>query len=97
MNTNKKTPRIANTSQHKAARVAGFACLIFMICSILHFYIVEVNLIVSENTAAIANFIKTNELLFRIGIAGDLIIFISSIILSLALYVILRTINKTIN
>lgn len=85
-----------DTSQHKAARVAGLAYLFFMIGSILHFSIVELKLIVSENTAEIANFIKTNELLFRIGIAVDLIIFINGMILFMALYVILKPVNKNL-
>ena len=67
-----------------------------MIGSILHFSIVKLNLIVSENTAEIANFIKTNELLFRIGIAVDLIIFINGMILFIALYVILKPVNKNL-
>jgi len=95
MNTNKKTPR-ADTSQHEAGRVAGFMFLFFIVASILHYTVVELNLIVSDNTSEIANFIKINELLFRVGIAIDLILFISGIILSMALYVILKPVNKNL-
>ena len=35
-----------------------------------------------------------NELLFRIGVANDIIVFVLVVFLSLALYVILKTVNK---
>ena len=81
-------------SIQRTARVAGFAYLFFIVGSLLHFSIIEINLIVSENTGAIAHFIQTHELQFRLGIVGDLIIFMTGIILAQALYVMLKIINK---
>ncbi len=81
-------------SIQKTARVAGFAYLFFIAASIFHFSLIDLNLIVSENIAVIVDFIQTNELQFRVGIIGDLIIFITGIILALALYEILKIINQ---
>ncbi len=96
MNTNKMTVRIADTSQLIAARVAGFAYLLIIIISILNVNFVDSKLIVSGNDAATANNIMANDLLFRIGIAGVLILYTSVVVLSLALYVILKTVNKNL-
>jgi hypothetical protein len=95
-NTNKMTARIADTSQLIAARVAGFAYLLIIILSILNVNFIDSKLIVSGNDAATANNIMANDLLFRIGIAGVLIIYTSVVVLSLALYVILKTVNKNL-
>jgi len=57
---------------------------------------VDSKLIVSGNDAVTANNIMANDLLFRIGIAGVLIIYTSVVVLSLALYVILKTVNKNL-
>jgi len=83
----------SDESLQKAAKVAGLVYLLWMIGSILHHSLVELNLIVSDNTASVANFITNNELLFRIGIAGDFLLFTCGVILSLALFIILRTVN----
>jgi len=70
--------------------------LFFVLASILHYTFVELHLVVSENTSAIANFIQTHELLFRIGIADHIIVFMSGTILSLAFYRILTPVNRNL-
>lgn len=82
------------SSQRKAAKVAGGAYLFWMIGSILHHSLVELNLIVADNTATITRFIVNNELLFRVGIVIDLVLFTCGVILALALFILLRTIHK---
>jgi hypothetical protein len=57
---------------------------------------VESRLIVSGNDAATVNNIMANELLFRIGIVGEIMMFVLVVLLSLALYVILKTVNKNL-
>jgi hypothetical protein len=91
MNSDKTTD-----TQQKAARVAGFLYLIIIITSILSMILVESKLIVPGDAAATVNNIMANELLFRIGAAYDLIMFASVVILSVALYVILKTVNKNL-
>ena len=87
---------IADIPLRKAARVAGFLYLLIIITSLLSMIFVESNLIMPGNDAATFNNIMANELLFRIGVAYDLIMFASVVILSLALYVILKTVNKNL-
>jgi hypothetical protein len=90
------TTHVADTSQQKAARVAGLAYVLIIISAILNLIFVESNLIVSGNDAATVNNIMANELLFRIGITSDIIMFVLVVLLSLALYVILKTVNKNL-
>ena len=78
------------------AKVAGFAYLLIIITPIIKFFFVESNLIVSGNNATTASNIMANEFLFRICIACDLIMYTSVVLLSLALYVILKTVNKNL-
>ncbi|MCP4214026.1 MAG: DUF4386 domain-containing protein [bacterium] len=96
MDTDKKVAGNAATSQRKAVKVAGGLYLFYIIASILHFSMVEVHIVGAGNAAETANFIKANELLFRIGIFGDLIIFSSGLFLSIALYTILKVVNKNV-
>jgi len=88
------TSRIADISQRKATRVAGIAFLLTLIIPILSTIFVYSKLIVSGNAVATANNIMANEVLFRIGIASDLIMSMNVVVLSLALYVILKTVNQ---
>lgn len=82
MNSNKKT-----------ARIAGIAYLLDIILNLLSMLSVN-KLIVEGNATATANNIKAYELLFRIGIINELMVFINVIVLALVLYTILKTINK---
>jgi hypothetical protein len=90
------TNRTTETSPLVYARVAGVAYIIIIILGILGVgFLVESN-IVSGNDAATVNNIMANELLFRIGIASEIMMFVLVVLLSLALYVILKTVNKNL-
>jgi hypothetical protein len=80
-------------SQHKAAKVVGFTYLFAMLTSIFGFY-VRAHLIISGNAAQTAHNIVASELLFRAGIASDLVTFVADIALITALYVVLKPINQ---
>jgi hypothetical protein len=88
--------RTAEASPLMYARIAGFAYLLIIIIAVLNVHFVESKLIVPGNDAATANNIMANDLLFRTGIAGVLIIYASVVVLSLALYVILKTVNRNL-
>ncbi|WP_406661635.1 DUF4386 domain-containing protein [Methanolobus sp. ZRKC3] len=88
------TNSIIDTSQHKAARVAGFMFLFSLIVPSLNWAFVLSKLIVAENVMATANNIMANELLFRLGIAIELFMSVGLIVLALALYIILKPVNK---
>ena len=96
MNSNRMTARIVDTSQRKAARVAGFMFLFSLIVPLLNWTFVLSKLIVAENVIATANNIMANELLFRIGITIELIMSVGLIVLGLALYIILKPVNKNL-
>src|SRR5574341_282166 len=87
------TNSLTDISQRQAAKIAGLAYVLIIILSMLKLIFVG-NLIVQGNDAATTNNIMVNELLFRIGVANDIIVFVLVVFLSMALYVILKTVNK---
>jgi hypothetical protein len=85
------------TSQRKAARIAGFFYLIIIITSLLSMVFIESKIVVPGNDAATLNNITANTLLFRIGTAYDLLMFASVVVLAVALYIVLRPVNKNLS
>ena len=96
MNSNGKTARIADTSQRKAARVAGFMFLFSLIVPLLNWIFVLSKFIVAENAIATAKNIMANEFQFRIGLTIELLMSIGLVVLGLALYIILKQVNKNL-
>jgi len=90
------TSRTGGASPLAYARVAGAAYLVIAIVALLYGVLVESQLIVSGNDAATANNIVANESLFRISIVLVLIIYVSVVVASWALYVILGTVHKNL-
>jgi hypothetical protein len=89
------TTSAIDESQRQAAKVAGLAYVLIILLSMLKLIFVG-KLIVPGNDAATTNNIMANELLFRIGVANDTLMFVLVVVLSLALYVILKTVNKNL-
>lgn len=85
-----------DSSQRKAAKVAGFMFLLIVIGWTLNWIFVDSKLHAAGNVMATVNNIMANELLFRIGIADELIFSVSGIVLALALYIILKPVNKNL-
>jgi hypothetical protein len=90
-----KAEAAIDESQRKAARVVGFTYLFAMVTAIFGFY-VRGHLIVPGNAAETARNIMASELLFRAGIASDLLTFVTDIALITALYVVLRPVNRNL-
>ena len=90
------TYSIADTSHRKAARVAGFMYLFTMATAVFGDFYVRSSIIVPGNAAATANNIMASEQLFRIGIASNLIAFVGVVILIVALYILLKPVNKNL-
>ena len=90
------TNRTTEASPLIYARVAGLAYVLIIILGIFCVGFIDSKLIVPSNNAATANNIMANDLLFRIGIAGVLILYVSVVVLSWALYVILKTVNRNL-
>ena len=90
------TNRIADISRRKAARVAGFAYLIIIIAGFFAFYVLSL-LIVPGDAATTAKNIKSNQWLFHIMIASFIIMTICDIVAGLALYIVLKPVNKNLS
>jgi hypothetical protein len=82
-------------SNKKTARVAGFLYLLVAVCSGFAAF-VRSSLIVPGDAAVTVNHIKASEMLFRIGIVSDLIGQVFQILLVLALYELLKKVNKNL-
>ena len=84
------------TSQIRAARIAGAAYFIIIASSILFMILGPFKLIVKGNTEATFLNISANELLFRGGAIYDLATYAGVVILSVALFVVLKPVNKNL-
>lgn len=80
-------------AQHRAARIAGFMFLFILTTILLNSFILS-KLIVTENALATANNIVTSTWLFRLGITNELILSVCAILLAIALYITLKSVNK---
>ena len=83
-----------DSSQRFAARVVGFGYLLAMATAIFGESYVRGSLIVNGDAMRTAQNIAEHRLLFRLGIAGELLTFASDIALIVALYVILAPIHR---
>jgi Domain of unknown function (DUF4386) len=90
------TNRINETSPQIYARVGGLLYLIIIVAGIFGEMFVRNKLIVSGDAIATANNIMASPLLWRIGIAGDLLMHVCDIPLTLVFYVLLKPVNKNI-
>jgi len=84
------------TSPQVYARIGGVLYLIIIVIGFSSEFFVREKLVVSGDVTATANNIMASESLWRITIAGALILLVCSIALTLILYVLLRPVNKTL-
>ncbi len=88
------TGRIAHLSPRNAALVAGISYIpVFVIGIFANFFVLE-ELVVTGDAATTVNNIIGSESLFRMGIAGFVIIGIFDLVVAWGLYVFLKPINK---
>jgi hypothetical protein len=78
------------------ARAGGLAYLIIIVAGFMDEMFVRGKLIVSGDPAGTAHNILTHPLLWRIGIAGDLIMHICDAVVAIVLYILLKPVNKNI-
>lgn len=90
------TNSIVDTPQKKTVKVAGFMFLFAFIAPALNWALVLSKLNVVDDAIATANNIMANEFVFRIGITIELFLSVGLIILGLALYLILKPVNKNL-
>jgi len=90
------TTRIAQSSPQVYARIGGILYLMIIVAGAFGEIFVRGTLIVSGDAASTASNIMASQSLWRIGIAGDIIVHVFDIPLMLALYVILKPVNKNL-
>src|SRR5437879_13028473 len=85
-------------SPAKAARIAGLLFLIAMATGLFAEFYVRFpgSLIIPGDAVKTAGNILTNERLYGIGIANNIITFAIDIVLIWALYLLLRTVNRSL-
>lgn len=81
----------------RIARIAGVLYLVIAAAAIVAHMYVPSNLIVDGDPALTAANIATSTALFRLGIAGELVVLLSEVVLSVLLYVLLKPVNGTIS
>ena len=85
-----------NTSVNRMARIGGILYLIIIAAGIYGEMFVRSRLIVSGDAAATASNIIAEQLLWRTGIAADLVMHICDIPLMLIFYLLLKPVNKNL-
>jgi hypothetical protein len=83
-------------SQRKAATVAGILYLFTILTANLTEFYVRRRVMVPGDALHTASNIAAHEQLFRIGVAGDMLMFAGNIALVVALYVILKPVNRNL-
>ena len=89
------TSRIADLSQQKAAKIAGFLYLVIIIAGIFAEFFVRSSLIVAGDATATANNIAASEGLFRAGIAADMVMIMCDVAVALLFYVLFKPVSKS--
>jgi hypothetical protein len=87
---------LTETKINTYARVAGLAYIVVILLGVLSVNFITANLITPDSIVATYNNILDNEFLFRIGLVSETIMYLLVILLSLSLYVVLKTINKNL-
>ncbi|WP_419876075.1 DUF4386 domain-containing protein [Candidatus Pristimantibacillus sp. PTI5] len=78
------------------ARIAGFGLLLMAILAMFSNFTVLEGLIVADDAATTANNIITNEMLFRSGFLCFVLVLILDVLVTWALYVLLKPVNKNL-
>lgn len=84
-------------SPRKTARIAGVLYLVIFIVYPLAAFIGKNSIVVPGDPAATASNILTSESLFRIGIAGEVVIILVEVILAAFLYELFKRVNPAVS
>lgn len=83
-------------SPQRYARIGGVVYLAIIVLGIFGEAFVRGTLVVSGDATATANAIAASESLWRVGIAGDLLMHVLDLPMILLLYVLLRPVSETL-
>jgi hypothetical protein len=81
---------------NRTARIGGILYLVIILAGMFSVILVRDKLIVSGDAASTAQNIITHELLWRMGIAADLLMHVCDIPVMLVVFILLRPVNKNI-
>jgi hypothetical protein len=84
------------TTLKRDARIAGLIYLALTITAPFRLIYIPSTLFVHDNPAATAGNIAAHEMLFRLGIFGDLLTGVISLLLTFTLYQLFKGVNKTL-
>lgn len=90
------TAPVIETSPQAYARVGGMLYLVIIVAGALGELFVRGSLVVSGDAAATARNILASESLWRLGIAGDLLMHVCDVFVMWAIYVLLRPVNRNL-
>lgn len=88
------TRHTADTSPLVYARVAGLAYLTIIVSGIFAEFVVRQSLLVPGDAGATAANILASESLYRLGMAGDLLMLLADVVVAVALYALFREVSK---
>jgi hypothetical protein len=91
------TTREKRNSLKKTARIAGILILIMSPFAVFSMMYVPSSIIVPGDAWATASNIMASEVLFRLGIVSDSVVFLLEIVIVVMLYVLLKPVNKTLS
>jgi len=93
------TPTIARPAQSSPLVYARLAGLLYLIIAVLggfaYFFALQ-SLVVPGDATATASNITASESLFRLGFAGNLVVFVIEIVQPVLLYILLRPVSNTL-
>ena len=84
------------SSKNTIVRIAGVTYILIIVIAVLNLIFIDSRLIDYKDITLTINNILSNEFLFRLGSAGTLILYAMVIILSVSLYLILKSVNKNL-
>lgn len=91
------TSRTVNPSPQVYARIAGVLYLINIACGLFGEIFVRGHLVVAGDAVATAHRIMGSEFLFRCGLAGDVIMHITDVPMTVIFYVLLRPVSRDLS
>lgn len=83
-------------AQQAYARIAGAAYLVTMLLGIFSVNFVAARLVVPGNIAATSRNIAEHEVLFRIGLASEILLYVLVVLLAWALFAVLETVHRNL-
>ncbi|MEZ4647388.1 MAG: DUF4386 domain-containing protein [Candidatus Eisenbacteria bacterium] len=87
--------RASDLTLHQIARIGGVSYLLIIAGGLFAEFFVRQRLLVAGDAAATAANIATSPLLFRFGMAVDLVVFSCDVVVAVMLYLLLRSVAPT--